>query len=119
MRKTLFLFLVILPMLYSLQEGDTECENKANPKSKKDCNGLGVGDKYKCWYVKSSHKEDDGSKKQEEECEPISKADYDRIKDYIKEQEETWKAIELDIEKYDCNSTYLLISIMSLIVLLL
>ena len=48
-----------------------------------------------------------------------SKADYDRIKDYIKEKEEEMKEVELDIEKYDCNSTYLLISIMSLIILLL
>ena len=71
MRKTLFLFLVFLPMLYSLQEGDTECENKANPKSKKDCNGLGVGDKYKCCYVKYSMK-DDGSKETKEGCENMN-----------------------------------------------
>ena len=68
MRKTLFLFLVFLPMLYSLQ--DTECDSKENPKSKNDCNGLGVGDKYKCCYVKYSMK-DDGSKETKEGCENI------------------------------------------------
>ena len=118
MRKTLFLLSAILPMLYSLQEGDM-CEEKENPKSKSDCNDRKIDEEYyKCCYVKYSMKLN-GEKEDGEKCEAITKANYDRINDYISDEEKDGRDVEYDIKKYDCNSTYLLISIMSLIILLL
>jgi hypothetical protein len=123
MKKTLFLILVILLLskfYCQVDYTESDCEKKEGAKKKKDCNGLGVSkNAYKCCYVKI-----EGSLKGEsldyEGCMEIDKESYDKINDLIEEREKEIKdeGGKYDIKKYDCNSNYLLISIMSLILLL-
>ena len=123
MKKTLFLILVILLLSKFYCQDDyteSECEKKEGAKKKKDCNGLGVSkNAYKCCYVKIEGSLE-GKSLDYEGCSEIDKESYDKIKDLIEEREKDIKdkGGKYDIKKYDCNSNYLLISIMSLILLL-
>ena len=126
MKKTLFLLFAILLISQYFCDDETYCEDKNGVKGKKDCNGLklyeGREDNYTCCYVKVKVKAG-GKSDTAEFCEAISKANYDRIKDFIKDSEKEMESdgegIEWDIKKYDCFSNYLYISIMSLILFLL
>ena len=123
MKKTLFLILVILLLSKFYCQDDyteSECEKKEGAKKKKDCNGLGVSKyAYKCCYVKIEGSLN-GESLDDEGCREIDKGSYDKIKDLIEEQEKYYKdkGGKYDVKEYDCNSNYLLISIMSLILLL-
>ena len=126
MKKTLFFLLLILFLSqYYCQdeEGYVESEcwtDDEKVSGKKDCKDrkLGTGE-YRCCYVKAKGKDEDGEKRTAEYCMPIDEENYKRIKDYIKDMEKKGKNYDLDIKSMDCNSNYLLISIMSLILLLL
>ena len=117
MKKNVFLLLAILLISHSYQ---SQCEDKMGPSNKKDCNSLQVNEgSYKCCYVHYKG-EGDGIKGEYKGCEEINQENYNRIKDYIKDMEKEAKndGGKLDVKKFDCNSNYLLISIMSLILLL-
>ena len=118
MKKTLFLLLVIWLISYSYQ---SECDDKEEGAKKvKDCKDLKVNPgMYKCCYVKGES-EYDGKKEKGEGCQEIDETNYNRIKDYIKDWEDSVKKSggKLDVKKFDCSSNYLLFSIMSLIILL-
>ena len=126
MKKALFLLFTILLISQYFCDDVTYCEDKDGAKGKDDCNGLklyeGSKDNYTCCYVKIKAK-GNGKSDTMEFCEGISKANYDRIKDFIKETEKYWESQDgvekYDIKKYDCFSNYLYISIMSLILFLL
>ena len=125
MKKFLFfLSAILLLSQYYCQKNNEEyvesdCWKLDGVSGKKDCNNRVVGsDFYRCCYVKYTAKNEKGKKETVEACQPITKKDYDRIKDYIKEEEKEGEEGDLDIKKVDCNSNYLLISIMSLIPLL-
>ena len=119
MKKALFLLLAaLLISQYSCDdEEDSGCEKFVGVSGKKDCNNRKDKDAYRCCYVKAKGKID-GKKETKEYCMSIDETNYNRIKDYIKEMEKAGESSDLDIKKFDCNSNYLLISIMSLILLL-
>ena len=123
MKQTLFLLLaVLLISQYSCDDdsGAVYCDSKEEGVSgKKDCNNLKIHPGfYKCCYVKVKGKNENGKKETAEYCQSITQDDYNNIKDYIKNIEKTFESSDFDIKKFDCNSNYLLISIMSLILLL-
>ena len=120
MKKALFLLLAaLLISQYSCDdEEDSGCLKVGGVSGKKDCNNRKDKYAYRCCYVKSKGKNPDGKKETAEGCMPIDETNYNRIKDYIKDLEKESKSSDLDIQKFDCNSNYLLISIMSLILLL-
>ena len=119
MKQTLFLLLTIL-LVSQFYCQLSECQKKTSAKKKKECNDLKVSDgMYKCCYVKLKSKVG-GISIDYEGCQEIDKNSYDNIDDMIKKAEKDAKDAggEYDLDTYDCNSNYLLISIMSLILLL-
>ena len=120
MKKALFLLLAaLLISQYSCDdEEDSGCFKWEGVSGKKDCNNRKDKYAYRCCYVKAKGKNEDGKKVTKEYCSPIDEENYKRIKDFIKETEKAGESSDLDIQKFDCNSNYLLISIMSLILLL-
>ena len=115
MKQTLFLLLTIL-LVSQFYCQLSECQQKTSAKKKKECNDLKVSvGMYKCCYVKGKTVLGDY-----EGCQEINKDYYDNIKDYLKKAEDSAKKAgeEYDLDKFDCNSNYLLISIISLILLL-
>ena len=116
MKTTLFLFLAILLISYSYQ---SECDDKVTAENKKDCNSLKVSEGYyKCCFAHYKGK-GNGEKGEYKTCQEIDQETYNRIKDYIKEEEKAAKNSGGKLTlKIDCSSNYLLISTMSLILLL-
>ena len=119
MKKALFLLLAaLLISQYSCDdEEDSGCFKLEGVSGKKDCNNRKDKYAYRCCYVKAKGKID-GKKQTKEYCSPIDEENYKKIKDFIKEMEKDGESSDLDIKNFDCNSNYLLISIMSLILLL-
>ena len=122
MKKTLYLLLVLLLLSKfncqdeeeELDEGD--CDGDSN------CENLKVGKGYYkcCLFEGEFDKEVDGQKKGKS-CQPLTKSEYDEIKDYIKNyekdvEEKTKVGFDLSI---DCASNYVMISLLSLIILFL
>ena len=90
-----------------------ECDSKDSASSKKDCKDLQTS-AYKCCFIKAKDKDGENSS-----CTPVTKENYDNIKDYIKKLEELAKSEDLKIKKLDCKSIYLELSVLSFILLLL
>ena len=119
MKQTLFLLLTIL-LVSQFYCQLSECQQKTSAKKDKDCKDLKVSDgMYKCCYTKGKATVL-GETVDYERCAEIDKDGYDNIKDYLKKAEDSAKKLggEYDLDKFDCNSNYLLISIISLILLL-
>ena len=121
MKKALFLLLAILliSQYYCDDElDDGECD-KENVSKASECEKLKPGDYYKCCYYKTKLKKD-GKEETRTGCEPLTKGEYDKIKDYIKESENSAKAAGYSADvSVDCSSNYIIISILSLLLLFL
>ena len=111
MKNTLFLTFAILLVL-QFNFVTNECDGSAS--SLEDCQKktLGAGE-YKCCFVEYESDEGSGSG-----CEGLTQEEYDNIDDYIDKAEENSGLSDIDID-IDCNSNYLLISVLSLILLFL
>ena len=122
MKKDLFLFLAILliSQYYCDDEDDDSPCWKEDVPGKEVCTGREAGEGYyKCCFLKSEY-EEDGKKGTYQGCWPVTKDQYDKIKDTIEELE------KLDNEgdskssvSLDCSSNYIIISILPLILLFL
>ena len=124
MKKTLYLLLVLLLLSkFNCQDEEEELdEGECDDDLSSGCENLKVGKGYyKCCLLEFEYdKEIDGTKKGKS-CEPVTKSQYDEIKDYIKNSEKDFKnkigvGIDLSI---DCASNYVMISLLSLIILFL
>ena len=126
MKKTLYLLLVLLLLSkFNCQDEEEgldpgECDDDLSS----GCENLKVGKGYyKCCLFEAEADQaiDDDGSKTIKSCFPITKADYDDIKDYIKNYENNVKNkenIEADVS-IDCASNYVMISLLSLIILFL
>ena len=103
----IILFASIILSIYS-----ATCGSTTNPDSRKDCDKLDkvTGLPY-CCFVKGK----DTNGNEFKNCFPLSKDQYDNIKDYKKASEK----LGGKIKKIDCKSIYLELSILSFIFLLL
>lgn len=106
------IFTVLISILLLTYINTEDCTGAKASKAD-DCKDLEKNDSdgY-CCYTK--YKEGDNTK---ENCIEISKDNYNKIKDYIKEVEEKNK--NFDIKKIDCYSVYLTGSLLSLILFFL
>lgn len=104
----IILFVSLIIYIYTAEDENEKCY-KAPAKSADDCQNLKTTKDY-CCYVKGKLDGSDVSM-----CAPISKDKYDNIKDYIKELEDGGA----DVDKFDCKSIYLELSVLSFILLLL
>ena len=131
MRKVLFfLFVALLISQYYcedelLKEGDDPGDCPKDDVSKaKDCKDRNVGNGYhKCcfWDYETVYPDDPDENEKGKDCYPVTKVQYEKIKDYIDLQKKAAKAegaskTELSI---DCGSNYIIISIISFISLLI
>jgi len=91
-------------------ETEEKCQISVTANSIKDCKDLKTS-KPHCCYVKGTQ---NGSKVNG--CLALSKDNYDNIKDYIKKIE---KENNADIDKLDCKSIYLELSLLSFVLLFL
>ena len=115
----LLTFIISILLLSYIITG--ECDSKTSAKKVSECKDLSVdtANNYKyCCYAKYDYKDPDGSKKTYEGCYELKQADYDKIKDFIKEWEKD-PEFEVKVKKLDCHSVYLTGSILSLLLLLL
>jgi len=109
MKFYIIIFVSFLLSIYSAEKCDVE---RSSGSSAKDCNKYEKEDGFPyCCYYKI--KGDDG---ENEGCIPLTKDNYDKIKDYIKTIENNE---HVDIKKLDCKSIYLELSILGFIFLLL
>ena len=103
----IILFASLILYIFSIQ-----CDGKGEAGSSDDCKDLPIGTGYSnCCFVKGKKDSEDVAT-----CIPLTKNQYDNIKDYIKELEEDGST---DVKKLDCKSIYLELSILSFILLLL
>ena len=124
MKKTLYLLLVLLLLSkFNCQDEEEgldpgECDDDLSS----GCENLKVGKGYyKCCLFEAEYDKEIDGKKEGKSCEPLTKSQYDEIKDYIKDYEKEVKneigvGIDLSI---DCASNYVMISLLSLIILFL
>ena len=105
-----FIFLILLVILLSQYEC-FECSGFGI--NKKDCNEreLRSGD-YRCCYLYYRHAGDETKK-----CVPIDKIHYDDIKTYLKPYKEVKEAKGSNFT-FDCNSNYIIISMLWLVLVL-
>ena len=111
MKNTLFLtFAILLVLKFNFVTND--CNGSGS--SVEDCQSktLGTGE-YKCCLYEAEYDGGSGSG-----CVGVTKEEYDDIDDYIDKMEENSGLADPDID-VDCNSNYLLISLLSLILLFL
>lgn len=109
----IFISLLLISSIYCEDEEDDSkyCQG-INKKSVKDCENLKLssGYKYCCFY---DAKSDEGEVKG---CMPLKESEYNDIKKYIEDIEKEEKDVK--INKIDCNSNYLKIGLLSLLLLL-
>ena len=120
MKKALILLMAILLLNLSISES---CKND-NASKAEDCEKLEAGEGfYKCCYYETDWKSSEG-KGTKKGCEPITKDQYDNIKDYIKKIEngdfddDEDSDVELDVS-VDCGSDFIVFSLLALILLFL
>lgn len=104
----IILFVSIILAIYS-----DDCDFGTKADSKKDCDKLDkiTGYPY-CCFIKGK---DQNGNSDAKICAPLTKNEYDNIKDYKK----TLENAGAEIKKIDCKSIYLELSIFSFIFLLL
>jgi hypothetical protein len=104
----IILFASLILYIYS----DSACNSKTSADKAKDCKDLATSDAEDyCCYAKGK----DENKQSLSRCVTITKENYNKIKDYIKSLED--KGYE--VKKLDCKSSYLELSVLSIILLLL
>ena len=121
MKKALFLLLAVLLVQYKCDDKICDDDETVGASGVKDCENLKLDDdEYKCCFMEAEYKEN-GQKQTKKACIPLTKHDYDEIKDYIKGEEEDLEESgysDVDIS-VDCDSNYIMISLLSLILLFL
>jgi len=106
-----FYIIIFISLILSICSADTCDPEKSKASSVKDCDKLEKLNGYPyCCYFKG--KDEDGER---ETCLPLTKDNYDNIKDYIKEFEKDGGKVK----KLDCKSFYLELSVLIFIFLLL
>ena len=115
MRNISRLILLVLTLTYIHCDEDTsECESKSGT-SAKDCKNLNVTDGYAhCCYLDA--KSDEGSIKI---CTELLESEYKDIEKYIKDAEKEAELVHGKINKLDCSSYYIKITLLSLMILCL
>lgn len=116
--KIFTILISILLLIYINTQTVTvsECLQKGTSgKKTSDCENLKTTiDTNHCCYFK--YKSDSG---ESEGCTEITKDVYDDIKKYIKDSEKEGDSINFKVKKLDCYSSYLTLSLLSLVLLLL
>ena len=114
--KIFTILISILLLIYINTQTISECLQKLTTGRKtSDCEDLKttVDSSHCCYYkTKTDSVETEG-------CTEVPKASYDDIKKYIKELEEQAKSAKMKVKKLDCYSSYLTLSLLSLVLLLL
>lgn len=109
-----FTILILAILISFISTDDTKYCGLTTASSAKDCHDLTVQTGYKyCCYVDGKDKDGNESKG----CMPVTEENYKNIKDYI----DSLKKLSTGgkINKFDCNSNYLRISLISLLLFLL
>ncbi len=110
--KAFYLFLIAL---FIYQCSSKACMSVTSPSKAKDCNEAEPGQGYhKCCYLNGKLK----GQNEEKLCIPLKKEEYDDIKNYISNKKK--EAGEGNVEKLDidCNSKYLVHSVILLLLFL-
>ena len=112
--------LCIIAIIVLLSQSKCEyCGSDYIPTKREDCTSLPFGeDYYKCCYAVG---EIEGQSDKEIKCHPVKKEEYDNFDKFLKDFKETCKQQTGKTVKdlsVDCNSNYVMISLMSLIFLL-
>ena len=114
MKKYIILLCAILIFYVECDKG---CEG-TSASSANDCKNLNLteADKDYCCYL--HYKSDSGVAKV---CTEIAKVSYDNIDEFIDDIEKDEKIVKVNgkVKKLDCNSHYLKISLLSLLLILL
>ena len=124
MNKTLYLLLVLLLLSkFNCQDEEEELdEGECDDDLSSGCENLKVGKGYyKCCLFEFEYDKEIAGMKEGKSCEPLTKSQYDEIKDFIKDNEKKAKndiGVGVDIS-IDCASNYIMISLLSLIILFL
>ena len=112
------LLAVLILSLYCCQEKEEYCDTDIKANGIDDCKNLKLDEEemYKCCFAEGK-----GNGQTEKNCWPVTKGEYDEIKDFIKTLEsEAKKDAGFDVEySVDCSSNYIIISLLSLILLFL
>ena len=115
MKKNIIFFAFILTFVFCDDEDSSEvqyCGAEVSASKVKDCENLKLRDGgYKCCYFKGKMENENINT-----CVPLTKAEYDDIKKTIKDAE---KDSRNEVDKLDCNSSYLKYSLISLLLILL
>ena len=107
----IFISLLFISLIFCEEsEEENTCEGEGK-KSAKECKNLKVPNNFHCCFIHV--KSDEGESKG---CTIITDTVYKDIKKYIEEWE---KEDDVDIKNLDCNSNYLKISLLSLILIFL
>ncbi len=105
MKKFLCLFLFALIMHSHCQDDDGIKCYKDGASGVEECEKLNAGEGHHCCFIKYEYND-----VTETECDSLSNAQYDDIKDYIsKMEDESEEDVEIDI---DCSSNYITISLL-------
>ena len=114
--KIFTILVSILLLTYINTDTVSECLQKLTTGRKtSDCEDLKTTiDSSHCCYYKSK-----SDSAEAEGCTEVPKASYDDIKKYIKDLEEQGKSDNMKVKKLDCYSSYLTLSLLSLVLLLL
>ena len=114
--KIFTILISILLLIYINADTESECQKKGTSgKKTSDCEDLKTTlETSHCCYFK--YKSDSG---ESEGCTEIAKDVYDDIKKYIKDSEKEGDSINFKVKKLDCYSSYLTLSLLSLVLLLL
>ena len=101
---------------------NSQCEDIKNPSKAKECNGkdTGYSGGYCCFVDYSCTLKGSSTKNEGKSCEGITKEEYDLIETSVKASKESAKSV-CDKYKYSikCNSSYLKISLIGLLFILI
>ena len=111
------IFIILISFVFN-----SACSDKTNPSKAKDCNGLDTGYSggYCCYVESSCTPKGSSTKNEDKDCEAYTKEEYDKIEAETKAYKELAKA-SCDKYKYTikCNSSYLKISLLGLLFILI
>ena len=114
--KALYIFAIIV---FLWQTNCERCIGSSQPTKRDDCISRDLDEGYyKCCYAVT---EIENQSEKEIHCAELNKEQYDDINKYIKDSKEEYKQRTGKTVKdasVDCNSNYVVISLMSLILLL-
>lgn len=110
---SIFIFVMLTSFIFTDDSAKKYCGG-TDAKSAKDCKNLELISGYShCCYLDGKDKDGNDSKG----CVPVTEENYNKIKDYIDSLKKLSNGGK--INKLDCNSNYLKISLISLLLILL